>query len=257
MTIDYFNLTGKVAVVTGGASGIGLGVSTGLAEAGATTVLCARRERLCREAAFEIADKTGSPSLGLRCDVTDPSENKAMIAQVIGRFERIDILVNCAGVSGSQKMIMEMEDSEWDHVLDVNLKSIFMLTREVVRTMVDRGGGGKIINVGSIAGIFAAPRMSAYCSSKAALSQLTRVMSLEWARHNIQANAIVPGYFETPMNKDFFMSDTGQKIIRDNIPARRIGQKEDIKGLAILLASPASDFMTGATVLIDGGHTVG
>ncbi len=257
MKNDYFDLTGKVAIITGGASGIGLGISTALAEAGATTVICARREQLCKETALNISEKTSAPTLGHRCDVTEQSETEALIEEVLKRFDRIDILINCAGVGGSEKEITEMEAADWDKVLNINLRSIFLLSRDVVKTMMSRGGGGKIINVGSIAGIFAAPRMSAYCSSKAGLSQLTKVMAVEWARYGIQANAIIPGYFETSMNRDFFKTDAGQKVIRNNIPVGRIGQKDDIKGLAILLASPASDYMTGSTILIDGGQTAG
>lgn len=257
MKIGIFDLTGKVAVITGGASGIGLGIATGLAEAGATTVICARREKLCKHIALDISKKIGVPALGLRCDVTEQTENETMIKKVLEHYDRIDILINCAGVGGSEKMMMEMEESDWDDVFNVNLKSIFQLSRKVVKAMVSRGGGGKIINVGSIAGILAVPRMSAYCTSKAGLSQLTKVMAVEWARHGIQANTIIPGYFETSMNTDFFKTDAGQRIIKGNIPAGRIGQKEDIKGLAILLASSASDYITGSTILIDGGQTAG
>lgn len=257
MKIDYFDLTGKVAVVTGGATGIGLGIATGLAEAGATIVICARREQLCKQIALDLSEKAGVPTLGLRCNVTRQSEIDTMIEQVLKSFDRIDILVNCAGSGGNEKMLTELEESEWDDVLNVNLKSIFLLSKHVVKTMIRRGGGGKIINVGSIAGICAAPRMSAYCTSKAGLTQLTKVMSMEWARHSIQVNAILPGYFETSMNKEFFTTQAGQRVIKENIPAGRVGQKEDIKGLAVLLASSASDYMTGSALLIDGGQTAG
>ena len=255
MKTDYFDLTEKVAVITGGATGIGLGIAEGLAEAGATTGICARREQLCKEVADKLSKGTGVPALGLHCDVTIQSEIETMVANVLKHFGRIDILINSAGVGGSEKMILEMEEPDWDNVLDVNLKALFFLSREVVKTMVNRGNGGKIVNVSSMAGVLATRRMRAYCASKAGLIQLTKVMSLEWVRHNIQVNAILPGYFKTHMNKEFFTTKAGQQIIEDSIPMRRIGEKKDIKGLAILLASSASDFMTGSTILIDGGQT--
>ena len=255
MKPDYFDLRGKVALVTGGATGIGLGISRGLAEAGATLAICSRRKELCERIALDLAEGIGGAALGFGCDVTVQSEIEYLVKSIRKRFDRIDILVNCAGVGGSEKMIMEMEAPDWDSVLDINLKSPFFMTREVVKTMIERGGGGKIINVGSMAALIAAPRMSAYCASKAGVVHLTKAMAMEWARYNIQVNAILPGYFETPMNKDFFATDRGQENIKHNIPMQRIGKIDDIKGLAILLASPASDFMTAAAILLDGGQS--
>jgi NAD(P)-dependent dehydrogenase (short-subunit alcohol dehydrogenase family) len=148
-----------------------------------------------------------------------------------------------------------MSDEDWDGVIDTNLKSIFLLSRAVVSKMVEQGKGGKIINVASIGGMIGWPNMAAYCASKGGCIQLTKVMALEWVRYNIQVNAILPGYFETPMNTTFFASEAGKRVIKNNIPMRRLAQTDEIKGVAILLASQASSFMTASAVVIDGGHT--
>ena len=170
-------------------------------------------------------------------------------------FGRIDILVNNAGVGGSEKPILEMTEKDWDIVMNTNLKGVFNLTRVVVPEMITGGKGGKIINVVSIGAVIGWPNMSAYCASKGGCLQLTKSMALEWVRHNIQVNAILPGYFETPMNSEFFASDAGRKVIKANIPIRRIAQIDEIKGAAILLASQASSFITGSAITVDGGHT--
>jgi len=140
-------------------------------------------------------------------------------------------------------------------VVDTNLKGVFSLSKAVVTKMVERGKGGKIINVASIGSLIGWSNMAAYCASKGGCLQLTKVMALEWARFGIQANAILPGYFETPMNTEFFSTEAGQKTIKNSIPMKRIGQIDEIKGVAVLLASQASGFMTGSAVVVDGGHT--
>ena len=167
----------------------------------------------------------------------------------------IDILVNNSGIKGSEKSILNMTADDWDSVLSTNLKGVFILTQAVVRKMVERGKGGKIINVASIGSIIGMHNMSAYCASKGGCLQLTKVMALEWVRYNIQVNAILPGYFNTSFGTEFFSTDAGKKLL-SNIPMRRLGQPEDIKGLAVLLSSRASDFMTGSGIVIDGGHSI-
>jgi NAD(P)-dependent dehydrogenase (short-subunit alcohol dehydrogenase family) len=139
--------------------------------------------------------------------------------------------------------------------MDTNLKGVFTLSQAVVLKMRERGEGGKVINEASIGGLIGFPNMSAYCASKGGCVQLTKVMALEWARYNIQVNAILPGYFDTPLNREFFSSDIGKQIIKQHIPMKRLAQIEEIKGVAILLASQASNFITGSTIAIDGGHS--
>ena len=251
--LPYFNLAGRVAIVTGGATGIGRGIAEGLAEAGANVVLGSRRLDKCAEACREIEGKTGVRALPLSCDVTDRSSVDRFVDDALKAMGQVDILVNNAGTI-EEKSILDMEEAEWDRTVDTNLKGVFMLSRAVVRKMVERNKGGKIINVASIAGVIAWPRMAAYCASKGGCIQLTKVMALEWARYDIQANAILPGYFLTPMSSDFVSSDEGRQAVKSHIPMRRVAQIDEIKGVAILLASPASSFITGASFAVDGGQ---
>jgi NAD(P)-dependent dehydrogenase (short-subunit alcohol dehydrogenase family) len=255
MHLPYFDLTGKVALITGGATGIGRGIAEGLADAGASIVIAARRLDKCEEACQVIHERTEVKTFPHRCDITDKNQIQELVEAVIKEFGHIDILVNNSGIGGSEKPVLKMSDEDWDRVIDTNLKGIFLLSRAVVSKMVEQGKGGKIINVASIGGMIGWPNMAAYCASKGGCIQLTKVMALEWVRYNIQVNAILPGYFETPMNTAFFASEAGKRVIKNNIPMRRLAQTDEIKGVAILLASQASSFMTASAVVIDGGHT--
>jgi len=253
--LAMFDLTGKVAIVTGGYHGIGRAIAEGLAEAGAHIVICARSLERCVKACDEIG-KIGIKALALRCDITRVDEITEMVRKTVEEMGRIDILVNNAGVGGSEKPILKMSEEDWDCPVNVDLKGAFLCARAAVPEMIKQGGG-KIINVASITAMIGIPNMSAYCASKAGLVQLTKVMALEFMRYNIQVNALCPGYFLTPMNQKFFATDAGQKIVRENIPMKRLGRVEELKGTAIYLASSATDFMTGACIVIDGGQTIG
>ncbi|MBW1773901.1 MAG: SDR family oxidoreductase [Deltaproteobacteria bacterium] len=255
MNLPYFDLTGKVAIITGGATGIGRGIAEGLADAGAVIVIAARRLENCRMACKEIAERTGTRTFPCRCDITDRQQVSALVDDVVAEFGHIDILVNNSGTGGSEKPILKMTDEDWNRVIDTNLKGAFLLSQAVVGKMVGRGQGGKIINVASIGALIGWPNMSAYCASKGGCLQLTKSMALEWVRYDIQVNAILPGYFKTPMNEEFFASEAGIKAIRSSIPMKRIARIEEIKGTAILLASEGSSFITGSSVVVDGGHT--
>jgi len=255
MNLPYFDLTGKVAIITGGATGIGRGIAEGLADAGAAIVLAARRLEKCEMACKEIAERTGIATLPCQCDITDRGQVAALVDYVVAEFGHIDILVNNSGTGGSEKPILEMTDQDWNSVIDTNLKGAFLLSQAVVGKMVGGRQGGKIINVASIGALIGWPNMSAYCASKVGCLQLTKSMALEWARYDIQVNAILPGYFKTPMNEEFFATEAGIRIIRSSIPMKRIARIEEMKGVAILLASQASSFMTGSAVVVDGGHT--
>jgi NAD(P)-dependent dehydrogenase (short-subunit alcohol dehydrogenase family) len=249
-----FDLTGKVAIVTGGYHGIGRGIAEGLAEAGSSVVLCARSFDKCVEACLEIAKK-GVKSLPVRCDITRKDEVEDLVKKTVQEMGKINILVNNAGVGGSEKPILKMSEEDWDNAVDIDLKGAFLLARAAVPEMV-KEGGGKIINIASITAMIAMANMSAYCASKAGLVQLTRVMALEFMKYNIQVNALCPGYFLTPMNQNFFATEVGQRIIQKNIPMGRLGKVADLKGTAIYLASSATDFMTGSCLVIDGGQTI-
>ncbi len=256
MGLPYFDLSGKTALVSGGATGLGLGISSGLAEAGAKVVICSRRLETCRESAAHISRETGAETLAMGLDVGDPAQCVQVVLDVEAEAGGIDILVNCAGVGGSEKPLLNMDEPDWDQVIDINLKGAYNLSRPAAEGMIKRQQGGRVINVASIGGAIAWPNMSAYCASKGGLIQLTKVMALEWAKHGIMVNAIMPGYFETPMNTHFFASEAGKRIISQNIPLRRIAHMDEIKGVAILLASGASSFMTGSALVIDGGHMI-
>jgi len=256
MNTPYFDLSGKVAIVTGGAAGIGRGIAEGLADVGATIALAARRLENLERACGEIAARTGVQTRPYRADITSARDVERLAREVEREFGRIDILVNNAGVGGSEKPILKMDDHDWDSVMDANLKGAFRLSRAVAAGMARRNQGGKIINVTSIGSRVVFKNMSAYCAGKAALTHLTKVMAMEWARYDIQVNAILPGYFETPMNRDFFAQDAGKNLIKSDIPMRRIGRIEEVKGVAVLLASAASSFMTGSTIVIDGGQSL-
>lgn len=254
MNLPYFDLTDKVAIITGGATGIGRGLAEGLADAGASIVLCSRRLELLEKACLEISARTGIKAYPHRLDITGTPEINTLVRDVMKEFGHIDILVNNAGIGGSEKPILEMTDEDWDSTVATDLRGVFILTRECARKMIEGGQGGKIINVASIGAQISFPNMSAYCASKGGLAQLTKVMALEWVHYGIQVNAILPGYFETPMNTHFFATKVGKKVIKQHIPMNRLGQMEDMRGLAVYLASPASNFMTGSTVVIDGGQ---
>ena len=257
MHLPYFDLSGKVAVVSGGATGIGRGIADGLAEAGASVVIAARRLERCQEACREITEKTGVKTLACSCDVTKDADVDRLVREVTETFGHIDILVNNSGIGGAEKPVVKMSNEDWDSVMDTNLRGVFLLSRAVGRKMIEQGQGGKVINVASIGGTMGWASMASYCASKGGCIQLTKVLAVEWVRYNIQVNAILPGYIETPMNTEFFASEPGKKLIRNNIPMRRLGRIEEVKGVAVLLASSASSFMTGSTLVMDGGHSIG
>jgi len=250
-----FDLSGKVAIVTGGHSGIGNGIAKSLAEAGADVVISARRFERCQEACSEIEKKLGVKSLPVRCDVTNTDEVNNLIETTIKEFGKVNILVNSAGVGGSEKPVVEMSDEDWDTTINIDLRGAFLCSRAAAREMIKQNEG-KIINIASMVAFVASRYMSAYCASKAGVVQLTKVMALELVRYNIQVNAICPGYFLTPMNHEFFSTEMGKKLVDRNIPMRRLGNVDELKGIAIYLASPASSFTTGASILIDGGQSL-
>ena len=254
-TSKMFDLSGKVAAITGGHSGLGKAISEGFAESGANLVIAARRFELCQEVCKEISDKYGVKCLPLRCDVTDTAQTNNLIEATVKEFGKVDILVNSAGVGGSEKPVVEMTDEDWDSTMNIDLRGAFLCSRAAAKEMIKQKSG-KIINIASIMGIIAPRNMAAYCASKAALIHLARVMALELARYNIQVNSICPGYFDTPLNDEFFASEPGKKLIERSIPMRRLGNIDELKGSAIYLASPASSFTTGAAVVIDGGQSI-
>lgn len=249
-----FDLTGKVALVTGGNGGIGLGMARGLAGAGAAVVIAGRDEAKNARAVAELAS-LGAAAQALRVDVADEAACRAMVSAAAERFGRLDILVNNAGVARRRRPeIMSLED--WRSVLDVNLTGALVAAQGAYPLMKAQGGG-KIINIASMYALFGAPYVSAYAASKGALVQLTKSLAAAWAEDNIQVNAILPGWIDTDMTHG---AKTGapdfDAAIVARTPAGRWGDPADFAGPATFLASPASDFVTGASLVVDGGYSI-
>jgi 2-deoxy-D-gluconate 3-dehydrogenase len=251
MTADAPPLAGKVALVTGASRGIGRAVALALAGAGADVAVGARTASDLKLIADEIAD-LGRRALPVSLDVTDSRSVDEAVATVVDGLGGLDVLVNNAGIVHSQP-VLDTADDDWDRVLATNLRGTFLCSRAAGRILTAQGSG-KVINMASNFGIMATPAHGAYCASKAGIVQLTRVLALEWAPFNVQVNAIAPGYVATDLNAET-RQDAGltQRIVR-RIPAGRMAEAEEIGPLAVLLASSASDFMTGSTLVIDGGH---
>ncbi|WP_207953436.1 SDR family NAD(P)-dependent oxidoreductase [Paenibacillus agricola] len=251
--MDIFKLDGQVALITGGAQGLGMVMAKALAGAGATIAVSSRNRNKALEAAEAIAEYSGHKALGLTADVTDTVQVNSMVQSVIDEFGRIDILINNAGIN-IRKPIEEFADDEWDKVQNTNLKAPFLCTRAVAKQMKQQRYG-RIINVSSMLGSVALPERSAYCSSKGGLLQLTKVLALEFAPYNITVNALCPGPMATELNAVVMNNTEVNKIFLDNIALGRWGNPEEIAGAVIYMASGASSFMTGASMVIDGGWT--
>lgn len=252
--LSIFDLTGRVAVITGGYSGIGRGIAEGLAEAGCNIVICARSYERCVDACKKIG-KLGVKAFPIRCDVTKSDEIENLVHKTVKEMGGINILINNAGVEGKEKPIVDLSEGEWDDILNTNLKGAFLCSKTVVKEMIKQGGG-KIINIASMTAFIVMENVSAYCASKGGLVQLTKAMALEFIKYNIQVNAICPGYFSTPMSRRLYEPEMWRKIARRNVPMGRIGKPEELKGTAIYLASSATDFMTGSCIVIDGGQLI-
>jgi NAD(P)-dependent dehydrogenase (short-subunit alcohol dehydrogenase family) len=249
---ELMQLEGRVSVVTGGATGIGFRMALGLAEAGSNVVIASRKLEACEQAAGEM-ERAGVQALAVSCDVTKPADVDAMKEAVIKRFGRVDVLVNNAGrawVAAPEDMPVE----RWQQVFDLNITGPFLCAQALGREMI-KVKRGKIINIASIAGIVGrnprAYNSIAYGSSKGALVNFTRDLAVKWAQHNIQVNCICPGFFVTPLNQKLYEKNK-ENIDRD-IPLGRTGGPDDLKGIAVLLASDASNFMTGTIIPVDGG----
>lgn len=252
MQANWFDLTGRVALVTGGSKGLGRAIAGALARAGADVAITSRTQSDLDAVAAELR-QSGRRALAVCGDVTEEDSIGALVERVLAEFGQIDILVNNAGVEGVGA-IVEMEAAQWDNVLDVNLRGPMLCCKHVGPHMIRRRSG-KVINVASVLASRVARYMAAYAASKAGLVQLTRTLALEWIRHNVQVNALCPGYFLTPMNEEFFASDTGRNLIA-RLPSGRLGDTREIEGAAVFLASDATSFITGATLYVDGGHSL-
>jgi 2-dehydro-3-deoxy-D-gluconate 5-dehydrogenase len=254
VVLPSMRLDGKIALVTGAGSGIGQASAVAMAEAGADCVVTELPHAMkgLQPTCAAIA-KNGRRALPLPLTLPDAKSIDALVHDAIGEFRRIDILVNNAGVNVPREAL-DITEEDWDRVLDVNLKGLFFLSQRVARQMIATGGG-KIVNIASQNGVVGYYRRAAYCSSKAGVVNLTRVLALEWARHNIRVNAVAPTFILTPLTQSTFDDPLLGEDLLKRIPLGRVGQPEDVVGAVVFLASPAADMITGHTLLVDGGWT--
>ncbi|CAN5786356.1 SDR family NAD(P)-dependent oxidoreductase [soil metagenome] len=251
--LDSFRLDGKVALVTGGARGLGQMMATALAEAGADVAITGRTLAPCEETASAIAGATGRRCRAFTADVTVAADIDTLASAVEGEFGRVDILINNAGTN-IRGLVDQLSEADWDSVLDTNLKGPFLCSRVLGPRMVTRGWG-RIINLGSILGAVALPGRAPYAASKAGVINLTRVLALEWAGTGVTANAICPGPFATEMNRQLLDDPVKYQEFVRNIPMGRWGELEELAGAVVYLASDASSFVTGSALFVDGGWT--
>ena len=252
--MDIFNLSGRIAVVTGGNQGIGFGIAQGLAGAGATVVIANRRAAEGQKAA-ETLRKEGYNAIAIPTDVSQKASITTMVEEVIKRFQKIDILVNNAAVI-IRKPLEDFEEAEWDTIHNTNLRGLFLCCQTVGREMIKRKKG-KIINISSVLSQIAQSGRGVYATTKAGVSHLTRALAMEWSRYNINVNAIGPGLTITPINEKYFKENPGDlKKILEGIPIGREAYPRDYAGAAVFLASKASNFVTGQSLAVCGGYSI-
>jgi 2-dehydro-3-deoxy-D-gluconate 5-dehydrogenase len=248
-----FDLTGRVAVVTGGNGGIGRGIALGLAEAGAAVAVIGRNDEKNKRVLSELK-AIGVPSLALQVDVTHRAGLEPALNRVESELGAISILVNNAGNVSLSGGVMQEKSEDWDNVIETQLNAVFLLSKLAARSMV-RHQGGKIINIASMYSFFGSGLIPSYSAAKGAIVQLTKSMAIELAPYNIQVNAIAPGWIETDMTAPVLTMPLNDEILA-RTPAGRWGQPQELAGTAVYLASPASDFVTGATIRVDGGYAI-
>jgi NAD(P)-dependent dehydrogenase (short-subunit alcohol dehydrogenase family) len=253
--LDLFRLDGKTAIITGGGRGLGQYMAEALSDAGANVVLCSRKREALDEVKAEIEGR-GGKALALACDVTDPEDVNKTVSEAEEAFGAIDVLVNNSGATWGAP-VEEMPLEKFDQVVQVNVRGTFLMAQAVGRRMIERGEGGRIINLSSVAGIVGGDpkymQTIGYNTSKGAVISMTRDLATSWARYGINVNAIAPGWFPTKMSGGL-IEQFEEKMLED-IPMHRFGNPEDIKGVVLFLASPAAAYMTGQTVVVDGGAT--
>jgi 2-deoxy-D-gluconate 3-dehydrogenase len=252
--MSLFSLAGRVALVTGGNGGIGLGMARGLAEAGAAIAVAGRNTPKSEAAAAELA-KLGVKTAVVSGDVTDEAQCRRLVEEAVARLGRLDILVNNAGIN-IRKQAQDLAVAEWKAVIDTNLTSA-LLCSQAAYPVMKAAGGGKIVNIGSMLSIFGAGFAPAYGASKGGIVQLTKALASGWAKDNIQVNAVLPGWIDTDLTRAARQEVKGlNAMVLMRTPAARWGEPNDLSGVAVFLASRASDFITGAAIPVDGGYSV-
>ena len=253
MSLEIFDLTGKTAMITGSTKGLGEVAAIALAKAGADIAVCGRNRENLDKVSTSIKN-LGRDSAGFCLDVTSRQSVQEGVEQILKYFGKIDILINNAGVN-HRVPVLEFTEEAWDLIINTNLKGYFLVAQAVVPQMIERGYG-KVINMSSIFGFTPLPDQLAYASSKGGVNQLTKVMALEWAKKGIRVNAVAPTYFETELVTQIRNDPERFKFINERTPMGRWGQPKEMEGIVIFLAAPASDFITGQIICIDGGWTV-
>jgi 2-deoxy-D-gluconate 3-dehydrogenase len=253
MKFPDFSLTDRVAIVTGASKGLGYGTALALADAGAHVVVTSRDAARVEPVADEIR-ALGRRALPLALEVQTLDQIETLVKATLDHFGRIDVLVNNAGINIPEPAL-EVSEENWDRVLDINLKGLFFCAQAVGRVMVEQGSG-KIINVGSQMGFVGGKLRAAYCSSKGGVVQLTKALAIEWAPHGINVNGVAPTFLRTPFTAPMFEDQDFYKEVVGNILLGRLGEVDDVLGAIVFLASPASDLITGHTILVDGGWTI-
>ncbi len=250
---SLFRLDGRQALITGASSGLGQHMARTLALAGARVHLAARNiDKL--SAVVERLRSENAQAQAWALDVQDPTSVEATFAALHAEVGAMDILINNAGITNT-RALLQQEVAEWDAILDTNLRGAWLVARAAVKAMVAAGSGGAVVNIASILGERVAGGVAPYSASKAGLIQLTQSMALEWARHGVRCNALLPGYVATDLNRDFLASEAGEKL-RQRVPTRRFGEAADLDGPLLLLCSDAGRHMTGVALPVDGGHLI-
>ena len=250
--MDRFSLNQKVALVMGGSTGIGKATSVGLAEAGATVIVASRNIDKCNGTVKEI-EALGKSAFAVNADITCQEDLEKLSDIIEKNYGRLDILVNCAGITVYSETI-NLSEKDWDSVMDVNLKGTFLSVRQFTPIMISQGKG-KIINVSSIGATAGLPMRGVYCASKSGVSQLTKVLAVELASHGVNVNSVAPGTVLTALNQDYLLNDEkASEQLLSRIPLGRFGTPEEIAGAIVFLAGPAADYITGQTIVVDGGR---
>jgi len=252
---DLFSVAGQIVVVSGGTRGIGYAIAAGFAQRGACVVVTGRTAAAAEAAAVSLREGAMFPPLGIACDVADSGQVKRLAESVTETFGRVDTLINVAGVN-RRKPALDVTDDDYDYILDTNLRGAFLLSREIGRGMVERGRGCQI-NIASLNTDRPLKNVAPYAISKAGIAHLTRSLAVEWGSRGVRVNAIAPGFILTDLTKKLWSDETMQSWGTANTPLRRLGTPEDLVGTALFLASPASAFITGQILYVDGGFTAG
>jgi 2-deoxy-D-gluconate 3-dehydrogenase len=253
--LDRLNLSSKIAIVTGGGSGIGKATAFGLAANGAHVVLVGRDEEKGKRVSDDICSE-GGKAIYVQADVTKADEVAGMVEYTVSKLGRVDILVNAAGISIKSTPTEYVSEEEWDKILNINLKGTFICCQMVARAMIKQKYG-KIVNLGSLQGEMVLPLRAAYAASKGGLKQVTKSMAIEWAKYNINVNVVAPGFVRTPMTEQVLSDEFWYNVVVNKTPLGRPAQPEEIADIILFLASDAASYITGQTIVADGGWTAG